>query len=130
MSETMMALGAYRFSLTSAAYQELSRSNAYRWQTQERLHRLPAQQFVGLGNETLDLKGVIYPHYQGGMGQLDVMRAQAGRGDPLLLVDGLGFIWGQWVILQVDETQTVMLTNGQPRKLEFQLRLARYGEDQ
>ena len=39
MSETMMALGAYRFSLTSAAYQELSRSNAYRWQTQERLHR-------------------------------------------------------------------------------------------
>lgn len=94
------------------------------------MHRLPAQQFVGLGNETLDLKGVIYPHYQGGMGQLDVMRAQAGRGDPLLLVDGLGFIWGQWVILQVDETQTVMLTNGQPRKLEFQLRLARYGEDQ
>ena len=130
MSETMMALGAYRFSLTSAAYQELSRSNAYRWQAQERLHRLPAQQFVGPGNETLDLKGVIYPHYQGGMGQLDVMRAQAGRGEPLLLVDGIGLICGRWVILQVDETQTVMLTNGQPRKLEFQLRLVRYGEDQ
>ena len=130
MSETMMALGGYRFSLTSAAYQELRRSNAYRWQTQERLQRLPAQQFVGLGSETLDLKGIIYPHYQGGTKQLDVMRAQAGRGVPLLLVDGLGFIWGQWVILQVDETQTVMLTNGQPRKLEFQLRLARYGGEQ
>jgi len=62
--------------------------------------------------------------------QPDVMRSQAGRGEPLLLVDGLGFIWGQWVILQVDETQTFMLTNGQPRKLGFQLRLARYGEDQ
>ncbi len=129
MSETMMALGGYRFSLTSAAYQELRRSNAYRWQAQERLQRLPAQQFVGPGSETLDLKGTIYPHYRGGMKQLDVMRAQAGRGVPLLLVDGLGFIWSQWVILQVDETQTVMLTNGQPRKLEFQLRLARYGED-
>ena len=130
MSETMMALGLYRFSLSSAAYQELRRSNAYRWQTQERLQRLPAQQFVGLGSETLDLKGIIYPHYQGGTKQLDVMRAQAGQGVPLLLVDGLGFIWGQWIILQVDETQTVMLTNGQPRKLEFQLRLARYGGDQ
>ena len=129
MSETMMALGVYRFSLTSAAYQELRRSNAYRWQAQERLQRLPAQQFVGPGNETLDLKGTIYPHYQGGMKQLDLMRAQAGRGKPLLLIDGLGFIWGQWVILQVDETQTVMLTNGQPRKLEFQLRLVRYGDD-
>jgi len=129
MSDTMMALGGYRFSLTSAAYQELRRSNAYRWQAQERLQRLPAQQFVGPGSETLDLKGTIYPHYRGGMKQLDLMRAQAGRGEPLLLVDGLGFIRGQWVILQVDETQTVMLANGQPRKQEFHLRLVRYGED-
>lgn len=129
MSETMMALGGYRFSLTTAAYQELRRSNAYRWQAQERLQRLPAQQFIGLGNETLDIKGSIYPHYQGGIKQLDMMRVQAGKGEPLLLVDGLGFIWGRWVVLQVNETQSVMLTNGQPRKQEFQLRLSRYGED-
>ena len=129
MRETMMALGSYRFSLDSAAYQELRRSTAYRWQALARLQRLPAQQFLGPGSETLDLKGVIYPHYRGGFKQLDAMRAQAGKGEPLLLVDGLGFIWGQWVVLQVDETQSVLLTNGQPRKLEFQLRLARYGED-
>ena len=129
MSETMMALGSYRFSLDSAAWQELRRSTAYRWQALARLQRLPAQQFLGPGSETLDLKGVIYPHYRGGFKQLDAMRAQAGKGEPLLLVDGLGFIWGQWVVLQVDETQSVLLTNGQPRKLEFQLRLARYGED-
>ena len=129
MSETMMALGSYRFSLDSAAWQELRRSTAYRWQALGRLQRLPAQQFLGPGSETLELKGVIYPHYRGGFKQLDAMRAQAGKGEPLLLVDGLGFIWGQWVVLQVDETQSVLLTNGQPRKLEFQLRLARYGED-
>ncbi|WP_230990558.1 phage tail protein [Bathymodiolus platifrons methanotrophic gill symbiont] len=41
----------------------------------------------------------------------------------------LGLFGGRWVVLQVDETQSVMLTNGQPRKLEFQLRLTRYGED-
>lgn len=129
MSETMMALGCYRFSLDSAAYQELRRSNAYRWQAQGRLQRLPAQQFLGPGNETLDLKGVIYPQYRGGFKQLDVMREQAGKGEPLLLVDGLGFIWGQWVVQQVDETRSMLITNGQPRKLEFQLRLIRYGED-
>lgn len=124
-----MILGEYHFSLTTAAYQELRRSNTYRWQTQERLQRLPAQQFIGLGTETLDIKGTIYPHYQGGIKQLNMMRAQADRGEPLLLVDGIGFIWGLWVVLQIDETQSVMLTNGQPRKLEFQLRLTRYGED-
>jgi len=43
MNETMMALGDYRFSVDTAAYQELKRSQAYRWQPQERLLRRPAQ---------------------------------------------------------------------------------------
>jgi phage protein U len=129
MAETMMALGGYRFSLDTATYQELRRRNAYRWQAQDRLQRMPAQQFLGPGGETLDLKGVIYPHYRGGFGQIDAMREQAGMGVPLLLVDGLGIIWGQWVVLQVDETRSLPFDNGQPRKLEFQLSLARYGED-
>ena len=51
MRETMMALGSYRFSIDSAAYQELKHSQAYRWQAQERLQRRPAMQFVGAGEE-------------------------------------------------------------------------------
>lgn len=129
MSETLMALGDYRFSVNSASYNELRRSTEYRWQSQARLQRLPAQQYLGPGVDTLDVSGVIYPHYRGGIKQLNAMRMQAGRGAPLLLVDGLGFVWGQWVIRQVEEQRSVHLINGQPRKLEFTLRLARYGDD-
>ena len=129
MSDTLMALGAYRFSLDTSAYQQLQRNTQYRWSAQNRLQRSPAQQFVGPGSDTLTLSGVIYPEHKGGFDQINAMRAQAGLGQPLLLVDGLGVIWGRWVITSVEETQTVFLQNGQPKKQEFQLQLTRYGSD-
>jgi phage protein U len=129
MSETMMALGEYRFSIDSAAYQELKHSKAYRWQAQERLQRRPAMQFLGAGEESIELSGVIYPHFKGGLEQLDTMRAEANKGQPLLLVDGLGFVWGQWVITQIDEGQSFFQGNGQPLKQSFQLKLVNYGAD-
>ena len=129
MSETMMALGSYRFSVDSAAYQELKHSQAYRWQAQERLQRRPAMQFLGAGEESIELSGVIYPHFKGGLEQLDTMRAEANKGQPLLLVDGLGFVWGQWVITQIDEGQSFFQGNGQSLKQSFQLKLVNYGAD-
>ncbi len=125
----MMALGDYRFSLSTAAYQELNRSAEYRWQSQERLQRRPAQQYLGPGREEITLNGTIYPAFRGGLEQLDRMRGEAGKGESLLLVDGTGRVWGQWVITQVEETHRVPSHDGTPRQLEFRLQLARYGED-
>lgn len=129
MPETMMALGAYRFSIDTAAYQSLQRSAAYRWPQQERIGREPASQFLGPGTETITLNGTIYPTYKGGLGQLGAMREMAGTGTPLLLVDGLGRILRKWVITQIEETQDTFLAGGIPRKVTFTMSLQRYGED-
>ncbi len=129
MTETMIALGEFRFSMDTAAYQELTHSNQYRWQSQDRLSREPALQFIGAGQEKIELSGVIYPHYRGGVKQIEDMRKIAGKGEPLLLVDGLGFVWGQWVIVQIDETSSMFVANGLPQKQSFKLILNRYGDD-
>jgi phage protein U len=129
LNETLLALGNYRFAINTAAYQTLKRHQSYRWQSQERLLRRSAQQFVGTGDDTITLTGVIYPHYRGGLGQLNDLRRQAETGEPLLLVDGLGFVWGQWVITVIEETQSYLQSNGQPLKQTFQLQLKYYGDD-
>lgn len=129
MTEVMMALGDYRFSLDTAAYQKLQRSHSYRWSSQERLGRRPARQYMGPGEESIDLDGIIYPTFKGGLGQLEDMREQAGRGEPLTLVDGLGEVWGTYCIEEIQETRRVFLANGAPRKIEFSLKIARYGDD-
>ena len=128
-SSYLIKLGGYTFSIDSAAYQTLSRTTEYRWRAQPRVGRLPAQQFIGPGEETLSLEGVIYPHFKGGLGQLDAMRAEAGKGEPLMLVDGTGRIWQQWVISGVEETHKILFEDGTPRQMEFRLQLSRYGED-
>jgi phage protein U len=125
----MMKLGEYTFSIDSAAYQSLSRSTEYRWQSQSRVGRLPSMQFMGPGSETISLNGTLYPPFRGGLGQLDAMRAMAGKGEPLMLTDGTGRIWQHWIIEQVEETQQVLFNDGTPRKVEFRLQLSRYGED-
>lgn len=63
-----MALGTYRFSLSSAAYDGLRRSAAWRWPAQDRLGAHPVRQYVGPGEHTISMDGTIHPHYKGLLG--------------------------------------------------------------
>jgi len=133
-SEVMMALGGFKFAAPTAAYQELRRASAYRWKPQERLKRGPALQYVGPGEETIELAGVIYPaEFHSRVDQVAAMRAAAGAGRPLALIaapeDGVGHILGDWVILRIEESDTGFAPGGSPRKIEFRLSLKRYGGD-
>ena len=127
MAEVMLALGAYRFSIDTATYETFRQTTNYRWPSQARLGQMPARQFVGLGEETIELNGVIYPHYAGGLDQLEDLKGEASKGEPLLLTDGLGRVWGQWVVLSIQEEQSFLFSNGASRKLIFTLNITRYG---
>jgi phage protein U len=129
MASVMMALGKYRFSIDAAAYQSLQRSTSYRWPAQERIGRAPALQFLGPGEDKITLGGTIFPHYRGGLGQMDALREEAGRGEPLLLVDGRGNVRGRFVVERVAETQSHFFADGTPRRIEFTIELASYGDD-
>lgn len=122
----MMGLGPFRFGIETAAYQKLERADEFRWVAQDRIGTRPAMQFVGAGQTTFNLDGVIFPEWRGGFAQLDAMRAIAGTGAPQFLVSGAGRIFGRFVIMAVEETQTLFRADGSPRKQEFRLTLARY----
>lgn len=126
---TMMALGAYRFGLTTAAYQELERRSAYRWESQARIGRHPVLQFVGEGHTDITLRGIIYPYFRGGLGQVDRLRAQAGQGVPLPLISGLGRVIGLFAVMRLDDVETYFTSGGSPRKIEFTIELKSYGAD-
>ena len=86
----------------------------------------PRAQFLGLGEESLTLDGVIYPFYKGGLTQLDAMRSEAARGTPLLLIDAGGTVQGQYIIITINEHQTLFCQDGSAQKIEFTLSLRRY----
>jgi hypothetical protein len=125
----MMALGSFRFGVNRASYQSFTRDAAYRWSRQDRLGRAPALQYLGPDAEEITLEGVVYPHFKGGLRQMELMRAVARLGQPMMLVDGLGFVWQRWVITRVSETKSLFLADGAPRRIEFNVTLRAYGSD-
>ncbi|WP_030128500.1 phage tail protein [Pseudomonas sp. QTF5] len=119
----------YYFNLDTAAFDELSRQTAFRWASQERLTRRPAQQAVGMGDEKITLKGAIYPGHKGGLKQLDTLRSIGAQLLPLGLTTGYGHVLGDWCLTSIDEEQSALLQGGIPRKQSFSLEFVRYGED-
>lgn len=125
-SLVMIALGDFRFGLQTAAYQSLERETSWRWPDVEPIGGAPRPQFVGKGSDTIRLAGVIYPHFAGGLEQVDAMRAEADKGEPLRMVCGRGKIWGRWVIEGIREGQRRFWSNGAPRAQEFEVALKFY----
>jgi phage protein U len=120
----------FNFILNVAVYQEMHRSAEYRWPSQDRFGQLPALQFIGPGEEIISLPGIIYPEWRGSPNAMATLRAMAAKGQPQMMMDAGGRIYGRWVIVQVDETRSIFAGFGVPRKIEFVLTLKRYdGED-
>lgn len=133
-SDVMLALRAgadvYTFGVSTAAYNSMRRSTRWRWAAQSRTGRRPSVQFVGRGEDSISLEGVIYPQFKGGLNQLPRMREEADRGRPFLLADSFGRVdYGYWCITQVDEIQESLMRSGLPRKISFVMSLTAYGED-
>lgn len=130
MSEPMMRLGSFTFSLETAAYQEFQRATEYTWASQARFGQDDALQSTGNGPDNITLPGVVFPEFRGGTGQLDALRALAAQKLPQTLIDGRGRILGEWVITNVDERGDTFAAAGVARRMEFNIKLRRFQEEE
>jgi uncharacterized protein len=128
-TDVMMQLGNFQFSIQSAAYQEFRRNVEYRWAELNRIAHRPSLQFVGVGKDEIELRGVILPTFQGGIHQMDILRSYAQKGKTQTLTTGRGENWGPWCVLAITDEQRQMTFKGTPLKIEFSLRLSYYGPD-
>jgi len=134
MSDVMMAFAdsnkgntrIYQFGVDTAAYQELERSSEYRWAQKAVVGGKPHSDSVGPGLDSVEFNGVIYPHYRGGLGQIDSLRSIQSQGKPVRWVDGLGKDRGLWVIKRIVESESHYFTRGVPLKIEFRISLEEY----
>ncbi|MGX9559489.1 phage tail protein [Pseudomonas sp. CFBP 5750] len=125
----MLALGMFVFSLSTAAYQALQRQTEWRHSSNPRVGAAPARQFVGRGDDTITLPGIILPELSGSALSLDALRLMANTGKAWPMVEGSGRIYGLWIIESLNETKTLFFRDGTPRRIEFTLSLKRIDDD-
>ena len=121
----MMSIGTFVFALPSLAYQQLQRQMQWRHASSERVGARAAHQFVGVGDETIELSGLLVPDFAGEMASLDQLRAMATTGQAFPLVEGSGLVLGSYVLTAINATHTLFSLNGTPKRIEFTLSLKR-----
>ncbi|MGO1068392.1 phage tail protein [Lysobacter sp. CA199] len=125
----MMALDTFVFSLPTLAYDQLQRSTSWRHPASERVGARAARQYVGPGDDTIRLSGLIAPELTGTPASLDVLRAMADDGRPYALVEGTGIVHGAFVIGDINETRSLFFADGAARRIEFDMTLVRVDDD-
>lgn len=121
----MMAYGLFVFGLSTAAYQELQRQTEWRQQGQARIGRRPARQFLGPGDDTIQLNGTLLPQFTGGQQNLDQLRQMADQGAAWPLIEGTGRYYGLYVIQSLNERRSKFMRDGIAQQIEFDISLAR-----
>lgn len=127
-------IGNFPCWVEQAPLEKFSRARNWRWPSQARLSRPNALQFVGAGDDTITLSGVIHPHEDkcgGKATSMDDLANLANGGEPqLVIIPGWGRVLGKFAITDIKEDYSHMLDDLRPRKVAFSVTLKRYGSDQ
>ena len=111
MQSNMMSLGQFAFGLATLPFETLRRQSEWRHPSNSRVGVRPARQSLA-------------PEFRGSTRTLLQLREMANSGKAWALVSGAGEVFGAWVIENLTETRTVLMDNGAPRRIEFELQLA------
>jgi phage protein U len=121
----LAALGLFVFELASLPYDELQRRTEWRHPRAPRVGARDASQFVGPGDERLSLAGVLLPEVAGSFAALRTLREMADEGEAWPFVTGTGEIFGQFVLISLDERRRYMMVDGVARMVDFSIELDR-----
>jgi phage protein U len=124
----MMTLGFFVFSRLTVPYQTSQHEMVWRHPTNSRVGARPSAQFLGVGDETLTLSGVLVPEITGGELSLDALRKMADTGKAYPLIEGRGTVTGFFVIEKISKGRSEFFSDGAARKIEFTIELKRVDE--
>ena len=126
-------IGAFRFEVGTAEYQELSRARARRWETRARHGRPPEVEDLGRDAERIELKGTVWVSTSDDLAALDALVSEAGlardgKGElqPVFLGGGSGSsgeYLGDWAVLSLQTTDRALRHDGIPTTIEFTVSL-------
>ncbi|MDD8420017.1 phage tail protein [Escherichia coli] len=125
----MMIYGMFVFQLSTLPHQQIQQSRNWRHVKNERINRSASWQYIGVGDDTITLSGLLYPEITGGEVSLTALTSQAYVGRPWPLIDGVGQIYGMYVITGLNTTRSELDRYGRARKIEFTVTFERVDED-
>lgn len=118
----LMTLGDIRFSVSEGSYRQLSQTLEIRVARMERAGAQSGRQVLG-EDDTLDIEGVCYPGLRHAVDRVESFRQAAKAHKPLMLTDGRGGVWGEYLIERVERRAAEFDVSGVPLREDFRISL-------
>lgn len=125
MAQPLLSIGNFIFSIPTLLHDELQRQTDWRHAANARIGAPDATQFIGPGQDTVSISGTALAELSDGAASLDQLRAMAATGEPQPMVDGSGWIRGDFIINRIDERRKHLLADGTALKIDFGIDLTR-----
>jgi phage protein U len=120
----LLVVGPLEFEATGPHFDKLRHAREMTWAQHDRFGVAPHHQFTGPGPEDVEIDGTVYPEYFPGLEEIRRLPRSASK--PVVVASGSGDVYGQWVIRSIENVQTYFSPQGEPRKVQFTIRLAKY----
>lgn len=130
MEQTMLRLGTFKFRISTATFNELTRHWQWRWQAMQRVNHNDLLQYVGENAPKISLKGEVLTTFKDvGTDQIKTLAKQADQHRPLEMHSGYGTSLGYWCVTSIQEVNSSFISGGQPRRQSFELEMVYYGDN-
>lgn len=120
----VLAWGGILFTPNKESFDDLSHKMNFGWQKQPMMNASPLYQATQELDYEITLKGKIYTLKAGHTDMINKLKAQGESQKPYFMADGNGKIYGKFILMSLDGTESHQLKNGIPLKQEYSLSLA------
>lgn len=120
--DVLMTVGSITFSVPLGAFETLRQRLEIRTAKSERAGAQTTRQSLG-HDDTIEISSVYFPEWTHSTTRLADLRALALTYQPQMLTDGLGNVWGKYLIEDVDAEGSVFTAYGVPLRQTFRLSL-------
>jgi phage protein U len=125
MADLVIArLGNVEFSVQAGSFESLQRRTSWRIDRPDPIDGMGTPVFRGRMGDSITLSGVVFPGYVGRLNSVERLRQLGDKGEPLMLADGEGAVYGEWLIEYLEEEATLTTPLGKPRRISYSLTLA------
>lgn len=130
MPQVMLTLGSFQFSVSTAAYNELTQKWEWRWPEQTRVGRNDLLQNTGKAANAISIAGQLVTTLGSvGSQQLETIAQLGDKQEPQLLTSGEGMVLGYWVLLSLNAINSKFVPGGTPKRQSFTMELKFYGDN-
>jgi len=121
----LLQVGLLQFDIAPMNAHEITRDTATDYAKKDVVGRRRIFEHVGEGDETLTVKGKLFPFKTGGLGAVQVLHRLRESGTAQFAIRGDGMVMGWFAITKVSELSTFLNADGVGQQIDVTITMER-----